>query len=85
MGRANCRLLGTVAPGSEMSSPEFLADDQTVRISSWDGAVYEWDTSLEHATDFACDVIGHGFTSSEWELLLPNHTFEDTCPAGVAN
>jgi WD40 repeat protein len=74
-------LLGTVAPSSEMSTPVFLADNRTVLIPAWDGAVYEWDTSLEHATDFACDVVGHGFTSSQWEELLPNHTFEDTCPA----
>jgi WD40 repeat protein len=77
-------LLGTVAPSSEMSTPVFLADNRTVLIPTWDGAVYEWDTSLEHATDFACDVVGHGFTSSQWEELLPNHIFEDTCPAGVA-
>jgi DNA-binding SARP family transcriptional activator/WD40 repeat protein len=78
-------LVGTVAPSSEMSSPAFLADDHTVRIPSWDGAVYEWDTSLEHATDFACDVVRHGFTRSEWNQLLPNHAFEATCPAGVAD
>ncbi len=81
----SAELLGTVAPSSEMSSPVFLADDRTVLIPAWDGAVYEWDTRIEHAMDFACDVVGHGYTRPKWQQLLPNHPFEETCPRGSAS
>ncbi len=78
-------LLGTVAPSSEMSSPVFLSDDRTVLIAAWDGTVYEWDTSIEHAVDFACHVLGHGLTRAQWHQLLPNHPFEPVCPEGAAS
>jgi DNA-binding SARP family transcriptional activator/WD40 repeat protein len=81
----SAELLGTVAPGGDMSSPIFLADNRTVLIPSWDGAVYEWNTSMKHAIDFACDVVGHGFTTTQWQQLVPNHPFEPICPTGATS
>jgi DNA-binding SARP family transcriptional activator/WD40 repeat protein len=78
-------LLGTVAPSNEMSTPVFLTDDRTVLLAAWDGAVYEWDTSIDHATDFACHVVGHGLTRIQWQQLLPNHAFKPICPTGATS
>ncbi len=78
-------LLGTVAPSNEMSTPGFLTDDRTVLLAAWDGAVYEWDTDINHAINFACDVIGHGLTQIQWQQLLPNHAFKPICPTGATS
>jgi WD40 repeat protein len=78
-------LLGTVAPNTEMSTPVFLTDDHTVLLAAWDGATYEWDTSVDHAMNFACDVVGHGLTRLHWQQVLPNHAFEPICPKGAAS
>jgi WD40 repeat protein/DNA-binding SARP family transcriptional activator len=72
-------LLGTVRPGGVDSAAVFLEDRRTLLIAGWDGAVYEWDTSEEHALDFACRVVGGGLSESEWRAFFGNRPFREVC------
>ena len=41
------------------------------------GPVYEWNTDLEHAVDFACRVAGRDLSEAEWAAQ-----FGDPCLPG---
>ncbi len=73
-------LLGTVRLGGGLLSPAFLPDSRTVRIAAVDGAVYEWDTSVERARSVACHIVGRSLTGKEWGDVMPSIPFEATCP-----
>jgi WD40 repeat protein len=72
-------LLGTIQPGETASSPVFLDDDRTLLIGVWDGSVYEWDTSVEHAVETACSIVGRGLTEAEWRLAFGDRPYVETC------
>ena len=44
--------------------------------------VYEWDTDLEHAVDFACRVAGRDLTEAEWAAQFPRPALPADLPAG---
>jgi WD40 repeat protein len=71
-------LLGTVRPGDVNSATTFL-DDRTLLIAGWDGAVYEWDTSLAHAADFACSIVGRGLNAEEWRAAFGSRPRQRVC------
>jgi WD40 repeat protein len=70
--------LGDVAYGGADASPVFVSDTR-VLVPSWDGAVYEWDTSLGHARAVGCRIADGGLDREEWELVLPDQPYQDTC------
>ena len=41
-------------------------EDAVLSVDGGMGPVYEWDTDLEHAVDFACRVAGRDLTEAEW-------------------
>jgi WD40 repeat protein len=71
-------LLGDVAIGDDAAAV-FRDDSSTVLIAAWDGATYEWDTSLDHARDVACRVAGGGLSRDDWSVLLPEQPYQATC------
>jgi WD40 repeat protein len=71
-------LLGDVVIGDDAAAV-FRDDSKTVLIAAWDGATYEWDTSLEHARDVACRVAGGGLSRDDWSALLPEQPYRATC------
>jgi DNA-binding SARP family transcriptional activator/WD40 repeat protein len=73
------QLLGTVRPGDVDSATTFLDDDRTLLIVGWDGAVYEWDTSLAHAVDTACGIVGRGLTEAEWRASFGGRPYQRIC------
>ena len=77
-------LLGTVHPprrGKEVpSSAQFIGDTHDVAIASYDGTVYRWDTDLDRAIDFACQMAGRDLTEEEWAQFLPAQPYESVCP-----
>jgi WD40 repeat protein len=81
---ATLDLLGTVFPPQEGSpvpaGAQFIGDTHDVAIASYDGAVYRWETDLERALDFACQMAGRDLTEDEWERFLPAQPFRSTCP-----
>jgi WD40 repeat protein len=76
--------LGTVYPPNEGSTvpsgAQFIGDTHDVAIASYDGRVYRWDTDLDRAIDFACQMAGRTLTEDEWDAYLPGQPYQDVCP-----
>lgn len=72
-------LLGTIRPGATHSSSVFLEDDRTLLIAGWDGAVYEWDTSVDHAVDTACRIVGSGLDEARWRAAFGGRAHQQVC------
>jgi WD40 repeat protein/DNA-binding SARP family transcriptional activator/energy-coupling factor transporter ATP-binding protein EcfA2 len=79
-------LLGTVHPphrGAPVpASAGFIGDSHDVAIASFDGRVYRWETDLDRAIDFACQMAGRDLTEEEWEQFLPAQPYRSVCHHG---
>ena len=42
--------------------------------------VYRWDTGLDQALDFACQMAGRTLTEAEWAQFLPAQPYRNVCP-----
>ncbi|MCY4725243.1 BTAD domain-containing putative transcriptional regulator [Nocardioides sp. STR2] len=77
-------LLGTVHPprrGKAVpAGVQFVGDTHDVTIASYDGRVYRWDTDLDRALAFACQMAGRDLTREEWAEVLPAQPYESVCP-----
>ena len=77
-------LLGTVYPphhGEPVpAGAQFIGDTHDVAIASYDGTVYRWETDLDRAIDFACQMAGRNLTEEEWEEFLPAQPYQSVCP-----
>ncbi|WP_168218487.1 BTAD domain-containing putative transcriptional regulator [Nocardioides eburneiflavus] len=62
------------------SGAEFIGDSHDVVIASYDGSIYRWDTDVDRALDFACQMAGRDLTEAEWEQYLPAQPYESVCP-----
>jgi WD40 repeat protein/DNA-binding SARP family transcriptional activator len=81
---ASLELLGTVYPphhGKPVpAAAEFIGDSHDVAIASYDGRVYRWETDLDRALDFACQMAGRNLTEEEWAEFLPAQPYREVCP-----
>lgn len=77
-------LLGTVqTPYDGKALPagaEFIGDSHDVVIAAYDGRVYRWDTEVDRAIDFACQMAGRNLTEEEWAEFLPAQPYREVCP-----
>ncbi len=76
-------LLGTVYPphqGEPVSAGAQFIGDSDVAIASYDGQVYRWETDLDRALDFACQMAGRSLTEDEWQQFLPEQPYRQVCP-----
>ena len=77
-------LLGTVFPpyhGEPVPvGATFIGDSHDVAIASYDGRVYRWETDLDRAIEFACQMAGRNLTDEEWEEFLPAQPYQSVCP-----
>ena len=62
------------------SGAQFIGDTHDVAIASHDGTVYRWETDLDRALDFACQMAGRDLTEEEWEQVLPAQPYQSVCP-----
>jgi WD40 repeat protein len=76
-GRLVSRL---VAPDPQVTSAFGSGEHSVVLSPEFGGPVYEWDTSVEHAIDFACRAAGRDFTEAEWSRHFGGRPFAETCP-----
>jgi WD40 repeat protein len=81
---ATLELLGTVYPphhGEPVpAGAQFVGDSHDVAIASHDGRIYRWETDLDRALDFACQMAGRDLTEEEWEQYLPAQPYRSVCP-----
>jgi WD40 repeat protein len=81
---ATLDLLGTVrAPhdGDPVAAgAQFIGDSHDVVIASYDGTIYRWDTDLDRALEFACQMAGRDLTEEEWAQYLPAQPYRSVCP-----
>jgi WD40 repeat protein len=81
---ATLDLLGTVHPPHQgdpvPAGSAFIGDSHDVAIASYDGTVYRWETDLDRAVDFACQMAGRDLTEREWEQFLPAQPHQSVCP-----
>jgi WD40 repeat protein len=77
-------LLGTVYPSHDgepvAAAARFIGDTQDIAIASFEGGVYRWDTDLDRAIDFACQMAGRNLTEDEWDSYLPAQPYREVCP-----
>jgi WD40 repeat protein len=77
-------LLGTVYPPHEgdpvPAGAQFIGGSHDVAIASYDGNVYRWETDLDRAIAFACQMAGRNLTHEEWRQFLPAQPYRPVCP-----
>jgi WD40 repeat protein len=77
-------LLGTLHPSSRGEPApvgvQFIGDTHDVVIASYDGRVYQWDTDVDQAVDYACQMAGRDLTEEEWAEFLPAQPYRSVCP-----
>ena len=77
-------LLGTVVmPVRVRATADFAADGHSAVIVSDVAGVYLWDTSIDHALEFACRLAGRDLTQVEWRESFGDRPYEETCPAAT--
>jgi WD40 repeat protein len=74
--------LAHVATPQRPIAADFGEDSDSVIIAPmWQGPVYEWDTRIEFAIEFACRVAGRDFTEAEWKDHFGDRPYQQTCPS----
>ena len=59
----------------------FTSDPNSVLIAQlFGGPVYEWDTSIDDAIKYACQMAGRDLTEAEWAKEFGDRPYQETCP-----
>ncbi|MEU8227461.1 hypothetical protein [Kribbella sp. NPDC048915] len=59
----------------------FVEGNDVLRIATYDGRTYTWDTRIEHTLAAACAMAGRNLTAAEWAQSFGSRRYEKTCPA----
>jgi WD40 repeat protein len=60
---------------------QFRGESAHVTIVDMDGRVLDWDTSRQHALDYACRIAGRDLTADEWSRYLGDQPRFQVCPS----
>ena len=66
-------------------SPPVIGDTHDVAIASYDGTVYHWDTGLDRALDFACQMAGRDLTEDGVDAVPPRPALPVRLPGSGAS
>ncbi|MEU6136255.1 PQQ-binding-like beta-propeller repeat protein [Nocardioides sp. NPDC047086] len=76
-------LLGTVRPPHQgdplPASARFIGDSHDVAIATYGGTVSRWETDVDRAIDFACQMAGRDLSEEEWDEFLPDEPRQPVC------
>ena len=76
------RLIDRVVTPELFSVSQFLADGRSVLVVGEEhGSVHRWDTGLDYAVEFACQLAGRDLTKAEWAEQFGDREFQETCPS----
>ncbi len=74
------RLSARVVTPHRFTEAGFGDEPDVVLIAPlWGGAVYEWNTDVEYAVDYACRVAGRDFTEAEWAEEFGDRPYQHVC------
>jgi len=80
-GETGLLLARVMTPRAYTGGAEFGRNPDSVLIAAeGNGPVFEWNTDVTHAVDFACRVAGRGFTEAEWTAQFGSRPYQETCP-----
>ena len=75
-------LAARVLTPQRYAAAAFIAGGESVLIATeGEGPIYEWDTSVEHAIEFACRVADRDFTEVEWTEVFGDRPYQQVCPS----
>ncbi|MDP9144545.1 MAG: hypothetical protein M3N43_07590, partial [Actinomycetota bacterium] len=58
-----------------------VRDDGRTLVTFTDGTgIRQWDVSSAGLLETACKIVGRNLTKAEWDDLLPDRSYEVTCP-----
>lgn len=73
--------LGNVlVPEEVFLNVAFLPDGETLLLAPYTDSFYLWDTSVDHAVEFACRASAGDFDEAEWQNWFGSRTYQETCP-----
>jgi hypothetical protein len=56
------------------------ADGSKLVNGTQNGVAIVWDLDPRHWETIACRIAGRNLTRTEWNLYLPDHPYQTTCP-----
>jgi WD40 repeat protein len=80
---ASLQQFGATFPGSpgQWGNAQYTPDGSKVVVVYLDGSGAVWPVTLNAWMDHACQVARRNFTQEEWARFVPDHGYEQTCPA----
>ena len=69
-----------VVPEQVLSNVAFLPDGDSLLLAPYTDSFYVWNTSAEHAVDFACRASAGDLDERDWEAWFGSRPYQETCP-----
>ncbi|MBD3925027.1 winged helix-turn-helix domain-containing protein [Nocardioides cavernae] len=69
-------------PEQLITNVAFLPDDETLLLTPYTDSFYHWNTSADHAIEFACRASAGDLDEVEWESWFGTRPHQETCPEG---
>jgi WD40 repeat protein len=79
-GRTGLPLGSIVMPEETLMNLAFLPDGETLLLAPYTDSLYLWDTSGDHAVEFACRASAGDLDEAEWATWFGNRPYQETCP-----
>jgi WD40 repeat protein len=79
-GRTGVPLGNVLVPEKVLTNIGFLPDGDTLILAPYTDSIYRWNTSIDHAVEFACRASAGDFDETDWETWFGSRPYQETCP-----
>jgi WD40 repeat protein/DNA-binding SARP family transcriptional activator len=79
-GETGLPMNNLLVPEQVLSNVAFLSGGESLLIAPYTDSFYVWDTSAEHAVEFACRASAGDLDESDWEGWFGSRPYQETCP-----